>query len=308
MSGTQKLAIDLSQNRETLIKNLMKTIPEFPLFHTSKNMDWDNIYLAYGQDQTVGANRKITMPQYGIHIITETPKVINVQRNLDGQVKPEKFVAKDVVIIPPHVSHQAEWDAPGTSWISLAFEPQILERVLYEIVEPEELEITPHFAQNDPLIYQLGLQLKAEVQSGGLGGRLYADAIINLLAIHLLRHYSTKKLQIQTYSQGLSKQKLQQVIEYINAHLNDSLSLKELASIVQMSPGYFSRLFKQATGFAPHQYVIRCRVRRAKELLCQKKLSIAEIAYCVGFANQAHLNYHFKRIMGITPKGIQSLH
>ena len=306
MSEAAKLTIDLSQERKIVIKNLKQTRRQFSLYHSSKDLDWDSLYLAYAKDQSAGANRETTFAQYGILIITDTPEIVNVRRNLDGKIRQEQVAAQDVIIVPPHVTHQAEWDVPGTSWISLNFEPQLLERILYETVNPERLEITPRFAQNDSLIHQLGLQLKAEVESGGLGGRLYADAIINLLAIHLLRHYSTKKPQIKTYSQGLSKQKLQQVIEYINVHLNDSLSLKELASIVHMSPGYFSRLFKQATGFAPHQYVIRCRVRRAKELLSQKRLTIAEVAYYVGFANQAHLNYHFKRIMGITPKAIPS--
>ena len=69
-----------------------------------------------------------------------------------------------------------------------------------------------------------------------------------------------------------------------------------------MSPSYFSRLFKQSTGYAPHQYVIRCRVERAKKLLLQEKLTIADIAYSLGFAHQSHLNRHFKRLVGVTPK------
>ena len=95
-----------------------------------------------------------------------------------------------------------------------------------------------------------------------------------------------------------------QVIDYINNHLEQDLSLIELAAIAQMSPHYFSHLFKQSTGMTPHQYVIRCRVECAKELLLQRKLTIAEIAYKVGFANQSHLNRHFKRLLGVTPKAI----
>ena len=104
---------------------------------------------------------------------------------------------------------------------------------------------------------------------------------------------------------GLPIYKLKRVKEYIDAHLEKSLSLDELAQVVQMSPGYFSRLFKQSTGYTPHQYLIRCRVKKAKELLRQRQLSIADVAYQVGFANQGHLNYHFKRCTGITPKAMQ---
>ncbi|MEL6166985.1 MAG: AraC family transcriptional regulator, partial [Cyanobacteria bacterium J06628_3] len=85
-------------------------------------------------------------------------------------------------------------------------------------------------------------------------------------------------------------------------YLDSDLSLNQLASSVQMSPHYFSRLFKETTGFTPHQYVINCRVKRAKELLKQGKLSIAEIAKEVGFVDQSHLHRYFKRKVGITPK------
>lgn len=92
------------------------------------------------------------------------------------------------------------------------------------------------------------------------------------------------------------------VIDYINAHLELNLGVGELANVVQMSPYYFTRLFKQSTGLTPHQYVIRRRVERAKQLLLQGKLTIAQVAYTVGFAHQSHLNRHFKRWLGMTPK------
>ncbi len=80
------------------------------------------------------------------------------------------------------------------------------------------------------------------------------------------------------------------------------MSLKELAAIVQMSAHYFSQLFKQSTGITPHQYVIHCRIERAKELLMQRKLTIADVAKVVGFVDQSHFHRHFKRLVGITPK------
>ena len=187
----------------------------------------------------------------------------------------------------------------------LGFEPRIFEGALYETVDFDSIEITSHFAQNDPLIHQLGLQLKGEVETGGLGGRLYADAIANLMAIHLFNNYATTKPQIKSYTDGLPLYKLKIVKEYIEAHLERALSLDELAQVTNMSVGHFSRLFKQSTGYTPHQYLIRRRVKRAKELLRHKQLSIADVAYQVGFANQGHLNYHFKRCTGITPKAMQ---
>jgi AraC family transcriptional regulator len=110
---------------------------------------------------------------------------------------------------------------------------------------------------------------------------------------------------LPVYAGGLSKFKLQQVIDYIDAHLDQDLSLRELAAIAQISSHYFSQLFKQSTGLTPHQYVIHCRIARVKELLPKTKQLIADVARSVGFVDQSHLHRYFKRIVGVTPKTFQ---
>ncbi len=222
---------------------------------------------------------------------------------LDGRFRREEVVQGDVVVVPANTGHWAQWNTAG-GVILLGFEPAVFTHAIYEMVAPEQVALMPHFAKPDPLICQLGLTLKAELESSGLGSRLYAETIANLLAVHLLQHYSAQKPIIKDYTGGLPKYKLQQVMDYINAHLDQPLGLTELAEVVHMSPGYFSRLFKQSIGLAPHQYLIQCRVKRAKQLLGKGGLTIAEVAYKVGFANQGHLNYHFKRLVGITPKAM----
>lgn len=98
---------------------------------------------------------------------------------------------------------------------------------------------------------------------------------------------------------------MQQIIEQIHTRLDEALSLEELAQLVHMSPRHFSRLFKEKTGLSPHQYILQARVRRAEYLLLHTDLSIAEIAHIVGFHSQSHLNRHFKRALGITPKQLR---
>ena len=282
---------------------LAQVFPQFPVL-TSKTAGWNDIYLAYDY-QLPGETPEVSGLQHGIAIFTEVPTPIKAERKL-GEVSRSELVKQgDVVIVPAGTTNQTQWyDSGGV--IMLGFESGIFNRATYDLVEPEKIELTPHFATPDPLICQLGLTLKAELVTNGLGSKLYAETIANLLIVHLLQHYSIKKPVIKEYSGGLPKYKLQQVIDYINAYLEQSLGLEELAQIAQMSPAYFSRLFKQSTGLAPHQYLIQCRVNRAKELLI-KGNAIADVAYKVGFANQAHLNYHFKRLLGVTPKIVRNL-
>ncbi|MBD3886970.1 helix-turn-helix transcriptional regulator [Phormidium tenue FACHB-886] len=106
-------------------------------------------------------------------------------------------------------------------------------------------------------------------------------------------------------NRGLTHTQLQQVLDYIHAHLDRDLSLPELAEVINISPTYFASLFKQAIEISPHQYVIQQRVERAKTMLSKTDLAIADIALQVGFSSQSHLTQQFKRLTGMTPKQIR---
>jgi AraC family transcriptional regulator len=95
---------------------------------------------------------------------------------------------------------------------------------------------------------------------------------------------------------------LSYAIDYINTHLDQELSLDQLCAIAKLSPYHFARSFKQMTGLSPHQYIICQRVERAKKLLLEAQMSIAEVAIACGFTHQSHLNRHFKRLVGVTPR------
>lgn len=120
-------------------------------------------------------------------------------------------------------------------------------------------------------------------------------------------HHSTKSVSEQSAlttqdTQGLSPRPLRQVTDYINARLDQELGLEELAAIAKLSQYHFSRSFKHSTGRSPYQYVIYQRVEQAKQLLKQGEMSISEVAITCGFTHQSHLNRHFKRLTGLTPK------
>jgi AraC family transcriptional regulator len=86
-------------------------------------------------------------------------------------------------------------------------------------------------------------------------------------------------------------------------NLENNPTLEQMAGIVHLSSYHFARLFKAATGLAPHQFVIARRIERAQQLLrTNGRLGLAEVAFRSGFANQSHFCLHFKRIAGVTPR------
>src|SRR6185436_19413981 len=95
---------------------------------------------------------------------------------------------------------------------------------------------------------------------------------------------------------------LDRAVEYLQAHLGEDISLREIAAEAGLSPYHFARLFKESTSLTPHQYLIRCRVERGKGLLQVADNSIGDVALQVGFCDQSHFSAHFKRVYGVTPR------
>ena len=89
--------------------------------------------------------------------------------------------------------------------------------------------------------------------------------------------------------------------QLIESRLGADLTLLELAAESGYSRSHFLRVFHATTGITPHHYVLMRRIERARQLLAETDLSIAEIAYRCGFANQAHLTLAFRRDCGVTP-------
>lgn len=96
--------------------------------------------------------------------------------------------------------------------------------------------------------------------------------------------------------------RLQKIFAHIEDHLDDPLSVEQLAELVDLSESCLSRTFKQATGLTTCEYVRRQRVQRAKDLLLNnEQLSLVDIALRVGFADQPHMTRQFKQVTGISP-------
>lgn len=193
--------------------------------------------------------------------------------------------------------------------IFLIIDPQFLHKTALEndCLHTDRLELTPMLMGTDPQISALALQFHQEMQNQALGGRMYSEALANLLSIHLLRNYCPTKLTPRPYTGGLSQARLQHAIDYIQARLDKKLSLDAIATELNLSIHYFCELFTQSMGIPPYKYVLQQRVERAKLLLKQSEKPLTEIAFECGFAHQSHLNRHFRKLTGITPKRYRDL-
>jgi AraC family transcriptional regulator len=174
-------------------------------------------------------------------------------------------------------------------------------------LDPAQVELVPRADIRDPHIEWIAARLLDEVVQAGPGGRVYAEALSQVLAIHLLRNYAVTAAR-PGKAPGLSRATLERIGDYLRANLAENIALAELAKLAGLSSFHFARSFRNAMGLAPHQYLIRLRVERARELLQQKQRgkSLAAVAAEVGFCDQSHLCRHFRRIVGVTPLRFQA--
>lgn len=231
-----------------------------------------------------------------------------VQRQHD--LAREGLVAtNDVAVTPAGAPGYWRTDAASED-MSMLLEECFIRRVAREAdVDPDKFELVPLFSAPDPQIERIGHSLLSELETGGLmGGDLYAESQATLLALHLLRNHSSLERNSRRRlgrEGGFSGRTLGRATDYINDNLPRKLTLEEIAGVAHMSPDHFARSFKAATGLSPHQYVIQRRVERAKSLLSDTSLTVAEVARAVGFSNPSHLAHHVKRLLGVPPGALR---
>jgi AraC family transcriptional regulator len=169
-------------------------------------------------------------------------------------------------------------------------------------LDPARLTVPPIDGLDLPQFRAILRAVEIELTTGCTGGRLAAESLANLLAVHLVRHVQSPRRPVRTPDGTLPQGRLRAILEYIEEHLDAGLTLEQLAAVARVSPFHFARQFKAATGLPPHQYVIPRRVERAKQLLhAETDLSLAEVAAHAGFSDQSQFTHHFKRLVGATP-------
>lgn len=274
-----------------------------------KSFGWDHLHFEHHHQP------QFDTPEHEAnwHVIAYCPPIAfsldnelrSGERWLDGKLKREARNEGDIAIIPAGIAQRCNWSITAQFTI-VAIDPALLQHVGQDWVNPDCIELIPHFmTQQDALIQGIISTLREEVEQSKMGGQLLIDSLRTTLAIHLLRNYCTTQPKVASQADGLSKPKLQQVTDYIQENLHQDIKLIELAAIAQLSPYHFLRLFKQTTNTTPHQYILQCRIEKAKFLLQHSQISIAEIASRVGFCDQSHLTRCFKRNLGVTPRQFQ---
>jgi AraC family transcriptional regulator len=171
--------------------------------------------------------------------------------------------------------------------------------------DPRGLDVEPQYAVTDSHVVALVLNMRSEIEAGCPTGRLYGQALSIALAARLQARYASAPVPQQHVGPALSPAQIGRVCDYIRAHLASDMGIAEIAALVNLSPHYFSLLFRHAFGMPPHQYVLQERISEAKRLLAAGRMSLSELATHLGFSDQSHFSRAFRKLTGTTPGSYQ---
>lgn len=272
---------------------------------SSQAQGWENILVEQFQHPS-GECRTHYGNEHAI-CLSLSPRPVRFLQIKAGKTHTSLYGKGDISITPAAMPFFACWDGED-HYMQIRIASRFIQSVAREELEmnPDRLELLPEFRTRDPQLEAIGLMLLSELQQGNCSSRLYIESLANVLAVHLIRQYTATQPQHLIYEGGLPQRQLSQVLDYIYAHLEQEIKLADLAALLSMSQFHFSRLFKQAIGMTPYQYLLQQRIERAKQLLKEGDRSIMDIALMCGFNSHSHLSKQFRQLTGITPKAYRA--
>jgi len=262
---------------------------------------WRSLYAATFREAPLDTREAaIGHPSLIYHIAWPT----RVERRIDGATREIELIGPSRLCVTPGDA-TVRWRHSGNPEIlQLYLRGNVYAHVVEEMYgcDGAAVRVVPRFAIVDPLLEQLAFAVIAALRDGSAEDRLYVETIAQLIAMHLARaHSSRNRPKRAAPTDGLSRGRVRRLLDYIEQHLADDLSLEAMAAEVELSPFYVARAFRAAMGQSPHRYVVARRIELAKRLLSDTAMPIAGIALAAGFSSQSHLSAWFRRVVGVSP-------
>ncbi|MGW4410234.1 AraC family ligand binding domain-containing protein [Nonomuraea sp. NPDC004702] len=208
--------------------------------------------------------------------------------------------AGELVLVNPDSVHTGQAGTPG-GWAYRMLYPSVeaLAGIAAELDAPLATPYFPHQVVRDPEVAAL---LERAHQAAERGDALAASTLSRTLFAKLLSRHAAPRPDASP--PGAGRQAVREAMALLHESLLDPPTLEALAAAVGVRPFPLLRAFKAVTGLPPHAYLTSLRVRQARRLLLEG-VRPAQVAADVGFTDQAHLNRHFKRVVGVPPAAYQ---
>jgi AraC family transcriptional regulator len=238
------------------------------------------------------------------HLVLSLQEVAHrVENRRDGVMHDYEIERFDVVVTPAGVRSGWRWHATSKC-IIVTLEPDAFARFAESevgvLLTNEQLKSHARFRSED--ICQAGSMLVDALRQGGLGSGLMFEALARVFLVKLIQTFGDIRDEEAEFRTGFTAKHYKRVLDFIEANLERTIAVEELADVAGISPFHFSRLFKETLGTSPHQFVMNFRVEKAKKHLANPDAPLIDVALGCGFADQAHFSRVFKQATGQTPR------
>ena len=225
-----------------------------------------------------------------------------MDRRLHGRWTRTRCRPGDFSLLSRSAASHWHWTA-GVEVSHLYLSDALMSRVASDMLgrEVDEVQLHDVLRGSDPDVNRLVDEIAREAANRNAGGPLYVEALGVQLAVHLLRGYASCVCRERVPAGHLSNAQRARLEEYIDAHLQESITLDDMAAELGMGVWTFGRRVRQTLGCTAHALVTRRRVERATALLRADDLALKQIAAVCGFADQAHLSRRIKAELGVPP-------
>ncbi len=169
--------------------------------------------------------------------------------------------------------------------------------------DPATLELLPKIGDQDPHLERLALSIRDVLADPLPATAVYVDYLACSFAARLLHCHSAKTTPtlLSRPPGGLTRRQIARAVDFMQAHLSESVTLESIAQAVGLSQSNFARRFKVSLGEAPHRHLVGLRLAHARTLLLETDTPVVQIALDAGFSHQGHLTRLFKRSHGLSP-------
>jgi AraC family transcriptional regulator len=209
------------------------------------------------------------------------------------------FGVGEMCLVPRHVETWLRTDELLYSYLSVGISDAALAAACDGTKDDVELCRVGKLV--DARVGALAAAVNAERVAGFPSERLFLDSVEQALAVALVNGYAVRHRSLPTHRGGLGSARLRRIKEFIDAKIEDDLTLCEMAQAVELSTAYFSRMFRKSTGETPHQFLLRRRLERAKKMLCSADERVLDVAVACGFKSQQHFAQVFRHVCRVTP-------
>lgn len=262
-------------------------------------LGWDGLRL---RGYRYGASDVPVPAMQDYMIVVYRDGVTPMHRRCEGAWREERVGPGSVSLMTHAANSHWRWSEP-IEVCHMYLSPAAVANVAAEVYERdiEDVELFDVLKADDPVLAGIVVALTREQAEGGLGGRLFVDALRNQACIHILRNYADVVFRDSALRGGLSRTQTRLLLQFIEAHIGEPISLADLAGIAHLSQFHFTRKFRVEFGCPPHAFLVQRRLDHARRLLARQDLPLKEVAARSGFSDQSHMTRLFRRHFDVTP-------